>query len=243
MKTEDMDLGTGGKPDRQEAVAGAAADESAIAAGFEGAAEDACFSGDAVFAEESEFEISGKMDLTAVQVSGEHVVEGTFRSFITGIIGQGIDEVRVVDQKEAESVVGCEIVGDRSPGTFATLVVCDAADGHLETGEGDFFPCVEKKNGAHLLVIFRGQTPVVVAVDGQEFDSPRLKISRDLSKHPEVGSADGLFVYTIPTEKHDVAVVVEKLSGDPGGGTEATETVCVGEEADGDARTIRNTSG
>ena len=76
MELENMDLGAGEEADRQEAVTDAFTDESLITTEFEFACEDALFAGDPVFSKDSEFEISGKVYLSAVKMAAEHIVEG-----------------------------------------------------------------------------------------------------------------------------------------------------------------------
>ena len=79
MKTENMNFRSGEEADRKKAAADAFADESLIAAESEFACEDALFAGDLVFPEEYKLEISRKMDLSAVKMSGEDIVAGKIR--------------------------------------------------------------------------------------------------------------------------------------------------------------------
>lgn len=74
-----MDLRTGHQADRQKAVTGALTNESLVSAELVFACEDPLFAGDLVFPEEYKLEISRKMDLSAVKMSGEDIVAGKIR--------------------------------------------------------------------------------------------------------------------------------------------------------------------
>ena len=70
-----MDLGAGHEADRECSGAQAIADEPFVTSEGEGSAEYAGVAYDPVFTEKGEFQISGKVDLTSVKVSGQHIIE------------------------------------------------------------------------------------------------------------------------------------------------------------------------
>lgn len=65
-----MDLGAGHEADRESAGAQTVADEAFVTVEGEGPAENTGIADDPVFAEQGEFQISGKVDLAAVKMSG-----------------------------------------------------------------------------------------------------------------------------------------------------------------------------
>ena len=227
-----MDLGSCAKADGQKAVAGAVADEAFVSVEGEGTAEDLGFSGQSVLAEEHKFQIARKMDLTAVQVTCQKIVKGLAVRSLCGHIRKFVEVVRVVDEKKPESVVGTEVGGDVAPGTFTALVVRDTANSDFRAGKRQLAPRIDKERCAHFLVVGGVQLPVVIAVDREKLYIFFLEKRRDLGEHLLVGASDSSPVHTIPSEKHDVTVVFEEMTGNPGRGTETPESVGVREKAD-----------
>ena len=70
MELENVDLGSCHESDREGAGAQAVADEACVPAEGEGTAEYAGITYDPVFAEKGEFQIPGKVDLTAMEMTG-----------------------------------------------------------------------------------------------------------------------------------------------------------------------------
>ena len=100
-----MDLGAGHEADRECSGAQTVTDETFVTPEGEGTAEYSGIAYDTVFAEKGEFQISGKVDLTAVKVSGQHVIErqGSFLFFRK--IRKCVKKIRIMYQKKAESFV------------------------------------------------------------------------------------------------------------------------------------------
>ena len=118
-------------------------------------------------------------------------------------------------EEEAQAVVGGEVIRNVAPGALAALVVRDAAYRELSVFCGDFLPGVEKKLGAHPGEIFCREFPVVVAIDGKKPDPLFFQERGHFGEHPEVRAMDGPAMHAIPSEKHDVAMVLDELAGDP----------------------------
>ena len=70
MELENVDLGAGHEADREGAGAKTVTDKAFVAAEGKWAAEYAGVTYDPVFAEKGKFQIPGKMDLTAVEMTG-----------------------------------------------------------------------------------------------------------------------------------------------------------------------------
>ena len=70
MELENVDLGSCHEADREGAGAQAVADEAFVTAEGEGTAEYAGITYDPVFAKKGEFQVEGKMYLTAVKMAG-----------------------------------------------------------------------------------------------------------------------------------------------------------------------------